>query len=283
MPAIVACVATFRPADLRALISAVRPQVEAVIVADDASPVTYDSVLRDAASIADEVLRHHRNAGIARGLNAGLASARARGAEWLLTLDQDSLPRDGYVDALARALDAARGRGLNVGAVGASLFRGSGGVLAIPTRRLTDDAEVADELVLAGTLWNVEALGAIGGFDETLGMDAVDAAAGIRLRRSGCSLLVVPGLELRHEIGRSRPVRLLGRTVQATSHSPERRETILRNRLKLAPEAARVSIPYSIRTVRRAAIGAVLAATVEEDRWEKTKGSLRGLLPKRGK
>lgn len=279
---VVAVIATYRPPDPAPLLLSLRGQVDGIVIADDASPVTFDRRLRELVPLVDAVHRFDVNAGIGRSLNAGLAAARDRGATWLLTLDQDSLPGSGHVAELLAAADAATLAGLRVGAAGAARIEGSSGTLAVPTTS-RDGVLVAEELVQAGTIWRVEALEAIGGFDASLGMDSVDAAAGIRLQRDGWSLVVAPGLALPHEIGESRPVRVLGRTVQATSHSPARRESILRNRLSLAPEAAGVSLGYAVRTVRRAAVGAVLASTVEDDRWAKAKGSLRALLPRRSK
>ena len=76
------------------------------------------------------------------------------------------------------------------------------------------------------------ALTAIGGFDESLGIDAVDAAACLRLRERGFIVALAPGVRLEHRVGAARQVTLLGRTVLATGHSPERRTTMVRNRIR---------------------------------------------------
>jgi hypothetical protein len=86
---------------------------------------------------------------------------------------------------------------------------------------------------------------------------------------------------LAHRVGEGRAVRILGRTVLASGHSPERRTTIVRNRLRLAPEEFRQSPRHAMRTLRRVAVGTLLAVTVEDDRWAKARASFRGLLPHR--
>ena len=169
MRSVVAVIATHRPPALDALVVTIRPQVDAVVVADDASPVTSDRTLRAVAHHVDLVCRFASNAGIARSLNAGLTEAHRRGARWLLTLDQDSLPHDGYVEALLAVADASTGAGVRVGAVGAAAIEGSAGTMTIPTEP-RDGACLAEELVQAGTLWDVAALDEIGGFDEGLGI-----------------------------------------------------------------------------------------------------------------
>lgn len=278
----VAVVPAYRPdGRLPGLVCALGAQSQ-VVVADDASPVTSDAVLRDVAGIAGaEVLRFAHRAGIARGLNAGLSIARERGAAWLLTVDQDSsVPPDYVEEALAFASVAC---GIaRIGAIGAGEVIDASGPIRYPVREHAG-LQVTDELIQTGTLWSVGALEAIGGFDESFGIDAVDAAACVRLRRAGYVMALAPGLRIEHELGDARSVRVLGRTVLATGHSPERRASMVRNRLRLLPEEAVVSPAQALRSVRRLAMNTALAVSVEDNRWAKAKGSIRGLLPKRGK
>jgi hypothetical protein len=67
----------------------------------------------------------------------------------------------------------------------------------------------------------------------------------------------------------------------ATGHSPERRTTIVRNRLRLAPEEFQQDPVHALRTLRRVAMGTLLAVSIEDNRWAKAKASLRGLFPER--
>ena len=283
-PAVSAVVPTFRP-DTQALVSLVAALESVgvpVLVADDASPCTYDPVLRDAAALGAGVVRHRDNAGIARSLNAGCRFADALGARWLLTVDQDSQLPAGYVTGLVDAMEeahAALGEG-RVGAVAAGSITDTSGDIGY---RITQVAGVptTPEVIQTGTLWNVACLEGIGGFDEGFGIDAVDAAACVRLRAAGSHIVVAPEVAIGHHLGDARQVQVLGRTVLATGHSPERRTTILRNRLRLAPEEFRQSPAHAFRTLRRVAVGTALAVTVEDDRWPKAKAAVRGLLPRR--
>ncbi len=86
---------------------------------------------------------------------------------------------------------------------------------------------------------------------------------------------------MQHSVGASRAVTVLGRTVTSTGHSPDRRTTIVRNRLRLFPEEFRQDRVHALRTLRRVAMGTLLAVTVEDDRWAKAKASAKGLLPAR--
>jgi rhamnosyltransferase len=277
-----AVVPSYRPEPDRlvALVRTLLDQGVPVVVSDDASPCTADPALAACAALGASVVRHRDRRGIARSLNAGLRAAH--GAQWLLTVDQDSvLPAD-YVERLAGAArEAVAVLGPHaVGAVGAGVVDDPTGALGYPAREVSG-LPVTEEVLQSGTLWSVPALEAIGGFDESFGIDAVDAAACVRLRARGRRIVLARDVVLVHRVGEGRAVRLLGRTVLASGHSPERRTTIVRNRLRLAPEEFRQSPRHALRTLRRVAVGTMLAVTVEDDRWAKARASARGLLPAR--
>lgn len=269
-------------ADLVELVDSLLGQGIQVLVADDASPRTFDAGLRAAADRGAQVIRHERNAGIARSLNDGLAFARLRHATWLLTVDQDSTVTADYVARLLSAAEQAVAvLGMHaVGAMAAGAIDDASGRLGYPVTRVRG-LPSTQEVIQSGTLWSVAALGAIGGFDETLGIDAVDAAACVRLRAAGRRVLLAPDLSIGHRVGAGRQVRLLGRTVLATGHAPQRRTTIVSNRLRLAREEFTQSPRHAFRTLRRVAVGTILAVTVEDQRWAKAKASGRGLLWRR--
>lgn len=285
-PEVVAVIPTYAPdpEDLIGLVRSLAPQVGRVVVADDASPCTSDPVLHVLAAAGVSVRRHRRNAGIARSLNDGLAVAQETGAEWLLTVDQDSRLPDHYVATLLAALESAEfalGAG-SVGAVAAESLDDFSGDVGYPVT-LRGDIRTTEEVFQTGTLWSVDALAEIGGFDERLGIDGVDAAACLRLRRLGLTIVLAPGARIGHHYGTGTQYRILGRDVVSTGHSPERRESMVRNRLRLLPEEMATSPRHAFRTVRRVGVNTVLGATVESDRWANLKGSARGLLPRRNR
>ena len=276
---IVAVVPTYRP-DPDALAAVLSSLPTPAILVDDGSPCTFDATLRDASHSVAAIRRHHTNGGIARSLNDGLAWAVATGATWLLTVDQDSVLPPGYLEGLLDQLSLAEsvlGRG-RVGAIGAGRVDDASGALGYPVSWRTG-MPTTHELIQTGTLWSVGALVAVRGFDETLGIDAVDAAACLRLREAGRAIVVAPGAAITHRVGDGQQVTVLGRSVLASGHSPARRTTMVRNRLRLFPAEFVQSPAHALRTLRRVAMNTALAVTVEDNRWAKAKGSARGLLP----
>ncbi len=287
MPGDVYCVIpTFTPEstllDLAAGLSSQCP----VLVVDDASPCTSDGPLRRVGALPGvDVIKHTTNAGIGRGLNDGLTVARDAGCTWLLTVDQDTDVPVGYVTTLIEAARRLSACEVPLGALGAGSVNIAGASMRYPGHALDcQGMNVAstEEIVQSGTLWNVDAIIAFGGFNEALGMDAVDAHACLRLREAGLVVATVANLEINHRIGSAQPVTITGRNpVFLTGHSPERRTSMIRNRLALFPSEFRQSPRHAFRTLRRVLVNQAGGLIVETDKWSKARGSLRGLIPSR--
>jgi len=279
---VAAVIPSYSPgADLLDLVAQLSGEVEIsrILISDDASPVTADPVLRQAAQISGvEVIRHNKNAGIARGLNDGLAWALEHSESMLLTLDQDSRIPAGYVSALLAELNVGQSLWSDnaaIGVIAPEFVQDASGDMHYPTRE-EDGVLVTEEVIQSGSLWVVSALQEIGGFDESLGIDAVDAAACLHLRASGYLVALAADLSLEHNLGNSRQVNIFGRTVMVTNHSPSRRATMVRNRLRLAPAEFKQSPKHAFRTLRRVGVNSTLGVITGEDRWAKAKGSLSG-------
>ncbi len=273
-------IAAFRPErSLLHLAQEIQAEESIVAVVDDGSPCAYDDIFR---SLPENVIvrRHARNAGIARSLNEGLHIATKRSVPWLLTLDQDSTPG---TEMLTTLLTATRRRaGAAVGAIAPGTVRIAGQCLSYPiTPR--HGLLTTHEVLQSGTLWNVAALNEVGGFDEGLCMDAVDAGACLALRQQDYVIGVCPEAEIDHHWGDARWIRAFGRDIAVTNHSSERRTTMVRNRLRLAPAEFRQSPVHAFRTLRRVAVSSALAVTVESHPWNKAKAAMRGVWQARGR
>lgn len=271
---VVAVIPTYRPpAETISLALALVSEGLPVVIVDDASPCTSDRVLAELGAMPTlTVLRNERNAGIARSLNQALRVAQQGGATWILAVDQDSSLSPGYPQAL---LDSATDP--RIGVIGAEVIADASGDLQYPARS-QGGLLVTEEVFQTGSMWSVAALTSVGGFDESLGMDAVDAAACLRLREAGYLVTLAPGTRLSHRVGEARQVTLLGRQVVVSNHGPERRGGILRNRLRLAPAEFRQSPMHAFRTVRRVIVQSTLAITVEEDRIAKGRAMASALI-----
>lgn len=246
---------TFRPP--REVVTTVASLADSginVLISDDASPATSDLLLSELAQIPHvTVMRHFRNAGIARGLNDGLHWTTT---PWLLTLDQDSHIGPDYIPRALAFLQEHNNNdkdNKHLGACGAEVIQDTSGPITYPTRQ-RDGLTVTEELIQSGTFWNVAALRAAGGFNEQLAMDAVDAAACLALRQRNFIIAVIPGLEFKHHLGNATQTTLFGRTIVQTNHGAARRKSMITNRLALFPQEFRQSPKHALRTLRRVAV-----------------------------
>ena len=191
-------------------------QTAGVVVVDDGSPrpVELEGIVVD---------RLPENRGIATALNRGVRAAAAAGATHVLTVDQDSSFPDDYVQQLLACARRAELQGLRPGAVGAVEFSG-----LRHEGHFRDGVLVVEESIQSGTLFSVQALAQIGGFDESLVIDAVDTDACLRLQDAGWDVCVAP-VGFAHALGEGHFVSLLGRRVWSSRHSALRRYYITRN------------------------------------------------------
>lgn len=229
---------TFEP-DAKRLarqIEAVRAQVEDVIVVDNGS----SSAPVPGAGV--HWIPLGENMGIARAFNVGISEARRRGADFVLLLDHDSVPAPDMVGLLVAAACARIEAGERLAAVGPRIVDARDAVdypfvrlgwLANHHLRCAGGGELiaCDFLISSGCLIPMQALEAVGNFEEALFVDSVDFEWCSRARDRGYSLYGVCEAELDHQLGDER--RDIGAAGQLVVHSPERIYYMTRNRVRL--------------------------------------------------
>jgi rhamnosyltransferase len=236
--AVSAIIVTYNPvlAALRLLLDAINPQVEQVFIVDNGSTADIAAWLVE-QDIQVELVRLGDNYGIAQAQNRGIAEARARGATFILLLDQDSLPAP---DMVAKLLSAARTKitnGVKLACVGPrySDTRQNNPPPFIRTRGLrlerractSPDAVVdVDYLIASGCLIPMSALDDVGGMREELFIDYVDIEWGLRAQQKGYRSFGVCSAHMRHDLG-DEPISFSGRQIPV--HSPIRHYYYFRN------------------------------------------------------
>lgn len=230
-PAVVAVVVTHQPKPerLAALLDALSPQVDRVVVVDNGSQPSLERWLRGCGCPNLEPLFMSVNAGLAGAQNAGIARARALGADFVLLSDQDSLPDANMVEALVRGVHALRQQGVRVAAVGPRYEEADGTpghfvrLRGLRYQRLrcaagSDIVEV-DHLIASGCLIPLPVLDAVGDMAEALFIDYVDVEWALRASRAGYRSFGVCAARMRHERGQAMR-RMLGQPVPL--HEPLR-------------------------------------------------------------
>jgi len=232
---VMAAVVTFQPGgDLRANLSALRGQIETVVVIDNGS-ANHADVASAVAATGCRLVSNGANLGIAAALNAAVRIARSEGFEWLATFDQDSLIPLG---AVAGLLDVAASHPASerIGivamshrdrAAGRDYHRGWDVIEATPTWRSVRTT------ITSGSFIRVRAFDGVGVFDEQLFIDSVDHDVCLRCRRRGLLVIEARDQVMAHSIGAVTVRNVLGRRVVWTNHSPDRRYYITRNTLEV--------------------------------------------------
>jgi len=231
-------VVTYNPCldTLKELLHALVPQVHAVKIIDNNSTVNVSAWLEQQQLATVSVQSLTTNKGVATAHNKGIQWAQAQQAEFVLLMDQDSIPAPDMVAKLLNTLQ----QDSNIAAVGPK-YRDIKGSHQSPFVKLVGcklcrmacaDHEVVavDHLVSSGSLISMTALQKVGVMQEQLFIDYVDTEWCLRAVHKGYTLLGVGAAQMTHSIG-DQQVSIFGRKLAV--HSPLRQFYVIRNGLWL--------------------------------------------------
>lgn len=293
---IIAVVPTYLPStDVMANIARIRSQVDAVIVVDDGSPEPSgsDAVLAQIAHDGSELVRLTENRGIAHALNVGIRIALERGADFVLTVDQDTLLPHDYaarlLDTFALASSNAAPLQTRIGVVASERVNDT----RLRIADTVDGVATVVEAIQSGSLVSAHCLRECGWFDERLVIDTVDTEFCLRISLHGFAVAIAPGSRIEHAIGTQSPVRVFGipirrrgQAVVYPHHSPYRRYFITRNNIDLWFRYARRRPAWTALSIRREVLTGVLTIVSGPDRPRQLLGALvggwHGLIRRRG-
>lgn len=215
--AVVAVITSFRPDEgLLATVDALQGQVTEIVVVDDGSGSGSDDTLERIGERGARVIRLLENSGIAAALNVGIRTALERGADFVVTFDQDSQPNHQFVLALVEAHTRAAADGHAVGPVVPEYFAGVRQV----HRTEEDGTLIARHAIQSGMLLSRELLSRIGLMREDLFIDLVDTEFEMRCAASGRFTIAAPGLHMGHTLGSQYARTFFGRAFRAPGIPP---------------------------------------------------------------
>jgi rhamnosyltransferase len=238
-PIVIAVIPTFRPDDgvLRA-VDSLRSQVEAVIIVDDGSPAGTAEILDAPPMAGIEIIRSSRNLGIAAALNTGIRRALESGADFVLTVDQDTQLPGHYVSDCVTAFRIASPE-TQLGIVCTDRVNGQP---SIPERYTPEGLGLVREAIQSGFLIN-----------------CVDTEYCLRIAQFGYRIAVGPGTDISHSLGEQAPLRPFGIIRRLPDghpetyeyHGPTRRYFIARNNVDLYLRYARIRPRWVVSAVKR--------------------------------
>lgn len=286
-----ALVVTYHPAlrSVEALLEGLPGDVRVVVI-DNASPAADVRQLGEllAARNGARLIRNVENRGLAAAINQGAAALGDKGPEFLLLLDQDSVPRPGAVTALLDALLQLEAKGEPVGCVGPRLIDPATGLehgfhTMRPLRWVRVFPKPEEQCPVrcanlngSGTLLRAEVFRRLGGLDEELFIDHVDTDWSFRVLHAGMSLFGIPGAVFDHSMG-ERGLRFWFLTWRVWPlRSPARHYFLFRNAVRLL---SRRHVPLVWKAWVTVKLVATLAIHVVFDgrRWSQAKHMMKGL------
>lgn len=244
--------------NLVALFTALLPQVASAIVVNNSFSSVISTLIADWENI--ECLQMSDNVGIAAAQNIGVERAEKMGADFVLFLDQDSIPSYSMV---AELLDAIRRTEGSVAAAGPAIIDRrtrqpyyfireykSHPRKWVPTIEKKGALIEVAILASSGSLVPLNILKKIGGMRAYYFIDHVDTEWCFRARAAGCKLIGVPHSTLEHQFGDAvKEIWLFGRR-RIIYHAPLRNYYDVRNTLLMFKEVT-MSIHWKIYFIQR--------------------------------
>lgn len=253
MNSVFAIVITYFPdkAVLEAQLNALLPQVARVVIVDDGSSAEHLTWLGATCDAKEKLhfLPLHDNLGIAKAQNVGILWAKEQQAEYVLLMDQDSLPAHDMVDLLLSSYQALNNANEPICAIGPRFIDvDSGnisshvkfGLLSIKRISCPDESVASQEkvirvdfLISSGSLIPIQIFEKVGLMDESLFIDHVDTEWILRAKSMGYEAYGDCEARMNHSLGEHRIEFWFGRKRDIPIHNAFRYYYIFRNSLVL--------------------------------------------------
>ncbi len=230
-------IVTFNPdiEILKKLIEAIIPQLNHLIVVDNNSNVDLSFLVKIWPDI--ELIELGENFGIATAQNVGIKRAKVIGSDYVLLLDQDSVPAHSMVIELLKVAIELANQKIKVAGVGPSytdIRQGEaaafvyldGLVLKRRERQPIANFVETDFLIASGSLTPIATFDAVGHMADEMFIDYVDIEWGLRARAKGYYCFGAFGAKMEHALG-DQWVQFRGRRIPV--HSPLRHYYHVRN------------------------------------------------------
>lgn len=242
MLAIAAGIVTYNPEieRLQENIKAILPQVDYLIIVDNASQNKADWIEIVHAIEKVTIIENIENKGIATALNQIVEKSMSLGCQWSLTLDDDSVVPSDMIEKYQCYVDMDK-----VAMIVPIIHDRTMSVIDV-SGKITQEYEYVDTAISSGTLMNNKIWKEIDGFTEQLFIDYVDLDYCMKVKIAGYKILRINTVQLLHELGNATEIKLFtwlsrifswkpsiskkfGDMRYTTNHSPNRLYYLTRN------------------------------------------------------
>ncbi len=275
---IMAVVVTYNPDDgLARRLGRLRAQVGVVVV--DNGSAEQEQVRAIAEAEGCRFVGNATNLGIAAALNQAIAIARAAGAAWLATFDQDSLAPEGGLEALLQTyrLHPTPERIAMMAMIREDRRTGRDYTRAWYVVEETAEWRSVKMTITSGSLIRLSVIDRVGAFEESLFIDSVDHMFCLACRRAGMLIIESKAATLSHAMGRSTSKIISGRQYTVLNQNPIRNYYMTRNALRFIVECLRYDPLYAARTLLVQLNYTFIVLFFERQRRLKVKFMIEGL------
>lgn len=152
------------------------------------------------------VFNFRENLGIAKAQSIGMKWAFENGADFILQMDQDSVPHDNLVNELKKCYDDLSGLGYNIGLVGSQDYDKdtllySQAMINKGSKMAYSQYLLVSDILSSGSLIPKLAYSTVGGMDDDLFIDIVDFEYCWRLKKFGFLVIKNTKALLAHKLG----------------------------------------------------------------------------------
>ena len=204
---------------LRQNIESISPQVEEVVIFDNGSREKQHIIELFTKII---FLKSKENVGIAVALNRMLEWGEENSYQWMISLDQDSVCHERFVEEMRPYLTITE----NIGIAAPVIVDRNIGVVGHNPENKWSEVRTC---ITSGSFNNITAWRNVDGYDESMFIDSVDFEYCYRLRKNGYKVIQVREIQLLHELGDSNKKRFLFWHVDVNGHSAFRKYYIAQN------------------------------------------------------
>lgn len=206
-------------------------QVDKVVVVDNQSTPTKKAFIQKMSELHGFTLILNKyNMGIAYALNQGLEFAINNNYEWLLTMDQDSLPEVNMVEKMLSGYNKIMNK-QEIGLLAPAYFDCNSGYMSKNLMDSQNDFFESDLFITSGSLIKLSIISTVGQFDEGLFIDYVDHDFCLKLQKYSFKSICIPQAKLSHNMGDVKTHNFLFFQFFSHNYSPLRRYYMARNRL----------------------------------------------------
>ena len=222
---VIAGIVTFNPniERLKENVNAISPQVEKIIVVDNGSENI--KLINQLKSDKIIIFANKRNLGIAEALNQVMEYAYQNAYNWVITLDQDSITPDNFINDSSTQFDTP-----NVAQIVPIIYDENVKVYYdLGTKVDNAHFQEVNKSITSASITNVTIWKKIGKFDSDLFIDYVDYDYCMKIKLHGYKILRNNKKVLFHELGSSEMRRFLFFKIRVSNHSSFRKYYIARN------------------------------------------------------